>query len=103
MGERTGIEWATATWNPWMGCHKVSPGCKFCYAERDMNRGNCILGKGSMIRLTIPKELLLINNSFIIDNNIISLYIATPPALSWCQIVRRIFNVLKAPLRPSLI
>lgn len=38
MGERTGIEWATATWNPWMGCHKVSPGCKFCYAERDMNR-----------------------------------------------------------------
>jgi len=24
------------TWNPWMGCHHVSPGCANCYAERDM-------------------------------------------------------------------
>jgi protein gp37 len=22
-----------ATFNPWIGCHKVSPACKFCYAE----------------------------------------------------------------------
>lgn len=38
MAERTAIEWADATWNPWTGCRKVSPGCKFCYAERDMHR-----------------------------------------------------------------
>ena len=25
MGERTGIQWTDATWNPWRGCHKVSP------------------------------------------------------------------------------
>jgi protein gp37 len=31
MGERTGIEWCTATWNPWRGCTKVSPGCAHCY------------------------------------------------------------------------
>src|SRR5262245_28501947 len=34
MGDHTAIEWADATWNPVTGCDKVSPGCKFCYAER---------------------------------------------------------------------
>lgn len=38
MAERTGIEWADATWNPWWGCHKVSTGCKNCYMFRDMKR-----------------------------------------------------------------
>jgi protein gp37 len=36
MAEQTGIEWADATWNPWMGCKKVSTGCKNCYMFRDM-------------------------------------------------------------------
>lgn len=29
----TSIEWTDRTWNPTTGCNKVSPGCKFCYAE----------------------------------------------------------------------
>jgi protein gp37 len=29
----TSIEWADQTWNPTVGCTKVSPGCKNCYAE----------------------------------------------------------------------
>lgn len=33
MGDKTGIEWADATWNPVTGCDKVSPGCDHCYAE----------------------------------------------------------------------
>lgn len=33
MGERTEISWCDATWNPWVGCLKVSPGCQHCYAE----------------------------------------------------------------------
>ena len=32
------IEWTEATWNPSVGCNKVSPGCKFCYAEIMSNR-----------------------------------------------------------------
>ena len=32
------IEWTEATWNPTTGCNKVSPGCKFCYAERFAKR-----------------------------------------------------------------
>jgi protein gp37 len=27
------IEWTEQTWNPTVGCTKVSPGCKNCYAE----------------------------------------------------------------------
>jgi len=27
------IEWTEQSWNPVTGCTKVSPGCKFCYAE----------------------------------------------------------------------
>lgn len=33
MGENTKIEWATHTFNPWIGCSRVSPGCQHCYAE----------------------------------------------------------------------
>ena len=38
MSTNTGIEWAESTWNPVTGCTKVSPGCKFCYAERMAKR-----------------------------------------------------------------
>lgn len=30
---KTAIEWTDKTWNPTVGCNKVSPGCKNCYAE----------------------------------------------------------------------
>ena len=33
MAEATGIGWTDATFNPWIGCEKVSPGCAHCYAE----------------------------------------------------------------------
>ncbi|AHG92092.1 Gp37Gp68 family protein (plasmid) [Gemmatirosa kalamazoonensis] len=33
MGDRTGIEWTDATWNPIRGCSRVSEGCRHCYAE----------------------------------------------------------------------
>lgn len=33
MGENTKISWAHHTFNPWIGCSSVSPGCKFCYAQ----------------------------------------------------------------------
>jgi protein gp37 len=32
MGDQTAIEWTDATWNPTVGCTRVSPGCKRCYA-----------------------------------------------------------------------
>ena len=33
MGEFSKIEWTDHTWNPWIGCQHVSPGCDHCYAE----------------------------------------------------------------------
>ena len=49
MGGTTKIEWTAtrhpdgtvtpgATFNPWIGCAKVSPACRGCYAESMMNR-----------------------------------------------------------------
>ena len=34
MAETTRIEWCDATWNPWIGCTKISPACDHCYAAR---------------------------------------------------------------------
>lgn len=38
MAENSKIEWTDHTFNPWIGCQKVSPGCDFCYAEELTNR-----------------------------------------------------------------
>lgn len=38
MGAQTKIQWTQRTWNPWQGCRKVSPGCKYCYMYRDKQR-----------------------------------------------------------------
>src|SRR3990167_11527130 len=38
MSDKTHINWTEATWNPWHGCIKVSPGCKNCYMYREKNR-----------------------------------------------------------------
>ena len=34
MAEHSAISWCDATFNPWIGCTKVSPACAHCYAER---------------------------------------------------------------------
>lgn len=33
MSQSSRIEWTETTWNPTVGCTKLSPGCKNCYAE----------------------------------------------------------------------
>jgi len=45
MSANTNIEWTDHTFNPWIGCTKVSPGCAHCYAETlDRNRYSKTLG-----------------------------------------------------------
>jgi len=34
MSANSKIEWCDSTFNPWIGCTKVSPACDHCYAER---------------------------------------------------------------------
>ena len=53
------IEWTQVTWNPITGCSKVSPGCKFCYAERMAKRLQA-MGKPAYqngFQVTIHEEL----------------------------------------------
>lgn len=38
MAQSSTIEWTDTTWNPVVGCTKVSPGCAHCYAERMAKR-----------------------------------------------------------------
>jgi len=35
MADKSKIQWTEATWNPVIGCQRVSEGCRHCYAERD--------------------------------------------------------------------
>jgi protein gp37 len=46
MAEVSAISWTDATFNPWIGCTKVSPACDHCYAERDNSRRGWVPGWG---------------------------------------------------------
>lgn len=35
MSKSTNISWTDHTFNPWIGCTRVSPGCQHCYAQED--------------------------------------------------------------------
>lgn len=53
MGERSKIEWTDATFNPWVGCSKVSQACTHCYAESWARRtGKPDLWRGERRRTT---------------------------------------------------
>jgi len=54
MAENTKIEWATHTFNPWVGCTKISPACDHCYAEGWAKRtGNTDLWQGERRRTSV--------------------------------------------------
>lgn len=50
MGDRSSIEWTDATWNPLIGCSRVSPGCDHCYAIGVVHRGMSEQHRGLTIR-----------------------------------------------------
>lgn len=54
MASDTKISWTDKTFNPWMGCVKVSDGCKHCYAETlTKNRmGLALWGKDARRQVT---------------------------------------------------
>jgi protein gp37 len=54
MAERSNIEWCDATFNPWIGCTKISPACDHCYAERgfDLRRHVVQWGAGQARKRT---------------------------------------------------
>jgi protein gp37 len=60
MGTNSKIEWTQQTWNPTVGCTKISPGCKNCYAETMARRLQAMGMRGyeNGFRLTLMPERL---------------------------------------------
>jgi protein gp37 len=60
MSTASRIEWTEATWNPVVGCTKISAGCKHCYAESMAKRlkamGTPGYDRGFALRL-LPERL----------------------------------------------
>lgn len=56
MSANTKIEWADHTFNPWIGCTKVGPGCDHCYAEADFDKRRHVVqwGAGQERKRTTP-------------------------------------------------
>jgi len=58
MGDTTEIAWTDSTFNPWIGCAKVSAGCKNCYASvetftrRERARGIELWGENAARHVT---------------------------------------------------
>lgn len=50
MSENTKIEWADHTFNPWVGCTKVSLACDHCYAEGWAKRSGSVQWGGERRR-----------------------------------------------------
>ncbi len=60
MGTKSSIEWTENTWNPVTGCTKISPGCKFCYAERMAKRLHAMGAKNyrNGFKVTLHEHML---------------------------------------------
>lgn len=123
MGEVTAIEWCDHTFNPWMGCTKVSPACDGCYAEHMMDHryGKVRWGAGedrvrtapanwrkpiawNKVAATKAKPTYVFGPSLAdpFDNDVDPVWrrdyfelIEATPALTWLLLTKRIGNVLK--------
>ncbi|MBP7763769.1 MAG: phage Gp37/Gp68 family protein [Syntrophaceae bacterium] len=60
MNKKTAIEWTEQTWNPAVGCSKISEGCVNCYAEAMAKRLKAmgVRGYEKGFRLTLLPERL---------------------------------------------
>ena len=126
MGENSRIEWTTHTFNPWIGCTKISPACAGCYAENMMDHryGRVRWGAGEDRQRTSPANWrkpvawnkAAVGRTFVFcasladvfDNEVEPMWrrdlfelIEATPKLTWLLLTKRIGNVLKMtdPLR----
>lgn len=54
MAEQSAISWTDATFNPWIGCTRISPACDHCYAARDNERRKWVSAWGAERKRTSP-------------------------------------------------
>lgn len=97
MAQGSGIEWTESTWNPVTGCTKVSPGCKYCYAERMAERLQA-MGQANYVngfKLTLQPHMLELPLKWkkpqtIFVNSMSDLFHEDVPP----EYVRRVFDVM---------
>lgn len=122
MGENSAIEWTDHTFNPWIGCTKVSPGCEHCYAEGVAERFNMASwGAGMPRKLTsdsnwkqpvawnkraqaagVRERVFCASLADVFDNEVDDMWrvrlwdlIAATPHLDWLLLTKRIGNAAK--------
>lgn len=121
MAENSKIEWTDHTFNPWIGCTKVGPGCDHCYAENMMDHryGRVRWGAGEDRQRTSPanwrkplawsraaeggrrQRVFCASLADVFDNEISEAWrtdlfalIRSTPNLDWLLLTKRIGNVL---------
>jgi len=121
MAEATGIEWADSTFNPWVGCTRISPACDNCYAESWARRaGMPELWNGKLRRTSeknwnlprrwnreaaatgSPRRVFCASLADVFDNQAEEIWradlwtlIHETPALTWLLLTKRPQNVAK--------
>jgi protein gp37 len=122
MAENSKIEWTHHTFNPWIGCTRVSPACDHCYAETWASRyGTVEWGAGKPRKLTSEsnwqqpikwnreaekagerKRVFCASLADVFDNEVPSVWrarlfdlIRSTPHLDWLLLTKRIGNVNK--------
>lgn len=117
MAENTKIEWANHTFNPWMGCTRVSPACDNCYAAEmmDSRYGRVRWGAGEARvrtkdwskprkwnRETPGAFVFCASLADVFDNEVDPVWradlfklIEETPNLVWLLLTKRIGNVIK--------
>lgn len=123
MAKNSKIEWTDHTFNPWIGCTKVSPACDNCYAEAlmDSRYGRVRWGAGEDRSRTAPSTwvqprkwnkqalasglpvfVFCASLADVFDNEVDERWradlfdlIGSTPALTWLLLTKRIGNVLR--------
>lgn len=98
MVSNSTIEWTRSTWNPITGCDKVSPGCKYCYAESFAKRlqamGQSNYRNGFQLTLhehVLPHPLSLKKPQMIFVNSMSDLFHKDVPL----EFIQKVFKVMR--------
>jgi protein gp37 len=98
MANSSHIEWTDATWNPITGCSKISPGCKFCYAERLAHRLQAMGQRNYRNGFEITLQPHMLNHPLrwrqprrVFVNSMSDLFHADVPA----TYIKRVFDVMR--------
>ncbi|AXF86677.1 hypothetical protein DTO96_102432 [Ephemeroptericola cinctiostellae] len=102
MAENSNIEWCDHTFNPWIGCTKVSPACDNCYAASFGNRFGIEWGSGKPRKRTSESnwnQPLRWNRQAELKQNAWEKFKGRHPGLTDEQLIERGFI---KPVRPRM-